>query len=205
MAKGKAYAWTPEIEQYIRDNIDGVMYKDMVLMLKEKFDFDVKWKSLAVKCRRMGCTNGINSRFQKGYIPHNKGCKGQWSPGCEKTWFKNGHKPHNHMPVGSEVVDTEGYVKVKIAEPKKWEFKHKMVWRNFNGPIPKGCAIIFRDGDRLNCDISNLKVVTKGELAVMNKNRMLTSDAETNDAAHTLAKLMIRMQRLKENGDEEKN
>lgn len=46
---------------------------------------------------------------------------------------------------------------------ERWEFLHRAVWEEHNGPIPEGMVIIFKDNDKLNCDIENLMLVTKGE------------------------------------------
>ncbi|WP_083612210.1 HNH endonuclease [Paenibacillus sp. P32E] len=35
--------------------------------------------------------------------------------------------------------------------------------------VPKGHAIIFGDGDRQNFDPNNLILITRGQLAIMNK------------------------------------
>ena len=43
--------------------------------------------------------------------------------------------------VGSERVDNrEGYIKIKIKEPDKWESKHKFIYESHYGKIEKGRA-----------------------------------------------------------------
>lgn len=39
---------------------------------------------------------------------------------------------------------------------------HRIVWENFNGPIPKGKHIHHKDGDKSNNEISNLEMVAPG-------------------------------------------
>lgn len=78
-----------------------------------------------------------------------------------QSTFKIGHTPHNHQPVGTEIVVEDGYVKVKVAEPKQWKWKHRMVWEAHNGNIPPGHNIQFKDGNRQNCDINNLYMISR--------------------------------------------
>lgn len=196
MPIGVKNIYPPEVLEYIRNNYKGVSTPQLLKQLQERFDVNYSLSALKAKRREMGCSSGIDTRFKPGNPSPSQ--KGVWYSGCEKGWFKKGSTPHNHMPVGSEVVSTDGYVKVKVAEPKVWKFKHIMVWTEVNGPVPPHHAIIFRDRDRLNCDIDNLMLVHKRELAVMNKQHLLTEDADLNEAALATAKLIIQMQKVKE-------
>ena len=110
---------------------------------------------------------GKNARFTKGSIPKNKGKK--WneymSPEGQqkilKSCFKKGNIPHNHRPVGSERINVEGYIEVKTQEPNVFELKHRVVWEQHHGKIPKGCNIQFKDGNRQNCAIENLYMISR--------------------------------------------
>lgn len=115
--------------------------------------------------------NSIAVRFKKGHVPS---CKGKRehefrSPEaiekCRRTQFKKGQRPHNTKPVGYERIDKDGYVLVKVADDKKMVLKHRHVWQQHYGEIPRGYNVMFRDGDRTNCDISNLELVSRQEAA----------------------------------------
>ena len=45
-----------------------------------------------------------------------------------------------------------------------------MVWQDINGEIPEGMIVVFKD-DKLNCDISNLEMITREENLIRNRNR----------------------------------
>jgi hypothetical protein len=98
--------------------------------------------------------------------------------GGEETQFKKGNRPHNYKPVGTERVNGEGYVDVKIADPNKWRSKHILIWEKENGPVPKGHVIIFGDGNRLNLELDNLILVSRKQLAILNKNNLIQKDAD---------------------------
>ena len=51
----------------------------------------------------------------------------------------------------------------------KWRLLHRENWKKKHGKYPKnGQAIIFIDGNKLNCDISNLALITRQELMLKN-------------------------------------
>ena len=105
---------------------------------------------------------GGKTKFPKGNIPWNAGMKG-WKPkGSEKGHFKKGQMPHNHKPVGSTRISKDGYMEVKVKEPKKWRAVHVLEWEKHNGKVPRGYIVVFK-GDKLNTDISNLELITRAE------------------------------------------
>ena len=44
---------------------------------------------------------------------------------------------------------------------------HRWVWEHFNGPVPEGHLVRFKDGDRWNWRIENLELVTPRERGAM--------------------------------------
>jgi hypothetical protein len=130
-------------------------------------------------------------------VPFNKGMKGHCAPGSEKGWFKKGNIPTKYRPVGSERIIFNGYVQVKIADPKKWKSKHAVIWEKANGEIPKGSVVIFADGNKRNFKLSNLLCVTRNELYQMNRLGMISPDAELTKAGKTIAAIYIQGSRLK--------
>lgn len=62
----------------------------------------------------------------------------------------------------SKGVDTRMYFRAFRTGTKKGleSSLHRQIWRDANGPIPKGCHIHHIDGNPLNNHISNLQCVT---------------------------------------------
>ncbi|MDP1586616.1 MAG: HNH endonuclease signature motif containing protein [Prosthecobacter sp.] len=118
--------------------------------------------------RFMGA-HGQETRFQKGHTTWNKGKKG-WNAGGRSAAhrFTRGIVPHNHKPVGTIITNTDGYLKQKIAEPNKWRALQRIVWEEHHGPVPPGTAITFIDGNKSNCDIDNLRLISRAELMQRN-------------------------------------
>lgn len=116
------------------------------------------------------------SRLKPGNIPKNKGKKltDYLSPEKIKkiaaTHFKKGAIPKNHRPVGSTRVDSkDGYLLVKVREGiKQWKLKHRLLYEEHFGPIPKGYNVEFKDRNRQNFDPQNLILRTRKQNMLIN-------------------------------------
>ncbi|MDD2633956.1 MAG: HNH endonuclease signature motif containing protein [Bacteroidales bacterium] len=140
---------TTEIAQELHLSISAIKNRVQMLGLKKK---------------------GNSGRFVKGCIPVNKGKKisADVYAKCAPTMFKKGHTPANHRVVGSERVNVEGYVEIKIKEPNKWDLKHRVIWRMNYGDIPQGANVQFKDGNRQNCELDNLYLIFRSEQILQN-------------------------------------
>ena len=142
-----------EIAKMIGRSKCSVIGRANKLGLKKDRDF-------MIECSRAG-------QFRKGQEPPNKGKK--WDDFMSKeaqersrsTTFKKGNIPKNHMQVGDEAKTTDGYWKVKIAEPNKWAYKHILLWQQHHGEIPEGHLIYFVDGNQDNVTIENLAMTDR--------------------------------------------
>lgn len=157
------HKYTSEEHEFLKGFIPGHTYVEIVEAYNQKFDEPITLTRVKGYMANHKINNGLTGRFKKGNVPFNKGCRGICAPGCEKSWFKTGHVPANHRAVGSERITKDGYVEIKVAEPNKWQLKHRFVWEEVNGRIPKEKNIRFLDGDKLNCNIENLALVSKAE------------------------------------------
>ena len=110
----------------------------------------------------------VPNQFKPGHTPHNKG-KQMDAEIYEKvapTMFKKGNKPANTKPVGTINVRLDSqnrpyqYIKIKDSH---WELLQRYVWTKANGEIPRGSVVIFLDGNYLNCELTNLQVITRRE------------------------------------------
>lgn len=138
--------------------------------------------------KRLRLRVGRSGKFSKGNVPFNKGKKGLISGNSSS--FQKGHKPHNHQQIGAEALTKDGYIKVKIAEPNKWELKHRLVWEGHNGPVPQDHVIKFIDDDKQNCDIDNLMIITMKEHAIINRHYS-GATAEYKQATVQLARIKL--------------
>lgn len=192
-------AFPSEIRDYIFANYLGCGPTEMTTRLNTVFGVSYEKRQLSAYYKNHKLVCGLTGRFEKGHVPPNKGRKGYYSPGSEKGWFRKGEQSMNHKPVGSERVDKDGYVLIKTAEPNVYRPKHKVIWEAAHGPVPQGHVITFIDGNKLNLDISNLRLITKGENATLNKKGLRGGNAETLDSSFLVVKLSrLTYQRTKE-------
>lgn len=181
-----------EVAEYILQNYKGTGHRAMAAMLNEKFGTEYTHTQIKSYYSNHKLNSGLSGRFEKGSIPANKGKKMSREHYAKSapTMFKKGNIPVNYRPVGSERVTKDGYIEIKVADPNKWRLKHLVVWENFNGPLPKGRAVLFLDGNKQNTDISNLRLMTRSEILIMNRQGLKSNDPEITNTAANLAKLI---------------
>lgn len=187
--------YTDDTINFLREIAPGKTYKEIVEIFNKKYDLDMTTKKLSSLLGRKKIKTGTTGCFRKGFIPWNKGKKGYI--GANKTSFKKGNKPKNWRPVGSERIDSNEYTLIKVAEPNKWVFKHRMIYEQKYGEIPKGAVIIFADGNKNNLNIDNLLCVTRDELKVLNKCRLISSVPELTKTGLNVAKLKIKLAEIR--------
>ena len=191
------HKFTSEQAEFIKENVIGKSRKELMQMVNDYFGLNLKVTQITAYIKNHGLANGLDGRFGVGHTPANKGVKGMG--GWEPTQFKEGHRPHNYKPVGTVRINTDGYVDIKIADPKTWRGKHLLVWEEHNGTIPKGHAVIFGDGDRRNFDINNLILVTKTQLAILNTKKLIQGDADLTRTGVIIADLYHKVSVRKSN------
>ena len=180
---------TPEQHEYFVKHNQGTPQKEMARLMNKKFGLHLTEQQINSYRGNHKLSSGLTGCYPKGNIPWNKGM--EWDSGgrSHETRFKPGNIPHNHKPVGTERVTKDGYVEIKVAEPKTWRGKHVIIWESLHGPRPKGHKVIFADGNRRNFDPDNLILVSNGELAIMNHKKLVTPDTELTKTGHIIAKL----------------
>ena len=199
---GYGIKWSDEEKEYLKKITPGHHYREIVNMMNEKFNRQFTVNQIKGAIGRYKLNTGFNGRFKKGNVPHNKGKKGLYYKGCEKTWFKKGQVSINHKPVGSERIDVDGYTLIKVSEPNKWQLKHRVIYEKAYGPIPSNMAVIFLDKNKRNFNINNLALVSREELAIINKNNFIKENAALSRAGVNVAKVKNKINKLKKECEE---
>ena len=135
-----------------------------------------------------------DTRFKKGFTPWNKGKKTGLKP---TNGFKKGNRTWHTKELYSERLDKEGYTIIKIAEPNEWMRKHRWIWEQKYGEIPENHVIIFADGNKENFDIENLILVSRAELAILVRCRLISSISELTKSGVAVAKLKAKLNELR--------
>ena len=67
--------------------------------------------------------------------------------------------PTSSAPDGYGTISAKGYRRIWDTEQQRLRMEHVVVWERYNGTVPDGLQIHHIDHDKLNNDISNLKLV----------------------------------------------
>jgi hypothetical protein len=172
--------WSEEEKEYLRQHYPIHSQPQLLNMFNDHFNVAIGVSQLKGALKRYDIKSGRTGRFEENRAAWNKGMNGINFGGVngEKTQFKKGNRPHNYLPVGTERVNGDGYVDIKIEDPNKWRAKHILIWEEANGPLPKGHAVIFGDKNRRNFDLENLILVTRSQLARLNQKHLIANNAE---------------------------
>lgn len=188
------HKYTPEEIAFLEKNVKGRTHPEVTCLFNAHFGLELRKTKIRAALHNRHLTSGIDCKFKPGDISHSPPKGTHYS---RRTEFKPGSIPANYRPVGSERVDVDGYVWVKTQDPKTWRMKHVMVWEAKNGPVPKGYVVIFADGNRLNIDIDNLLLVSRGQLAVLNHSGLLQKNKALNESALLTVDLMMKIAQLR--------
>ncbi len=143
--------------------------KSSIQNLANKMDWR---KSAEYMATKPGC-------FNKGKVPWNKGVKGYM--GANRTSFYKGDPkcndttlPMGHISLRYHKREGRAYKYIKTVTGMR--LLQRVTWERHNGEIPKGHIIAFKDGDSMNCDISNLFMLSRAENMERNRNHKKFSE-----------------------------
>ena len=194
-----------DICEYIKAHYKGAGYQKMADMLREKFGRQYTKDQIRNFYRNRHLDSGLKgNQFKKGQPSHNKGIP--MSPEVyekvKATMFKKGNRPHNALPVGTEVIRSDGYHQTKVGEPNKWELTHVLMWKQEYGEIPENCHISFKDGNRDHIELENLFIETFEENMELNRRGLRSSIPEYTETVLNIARLNIAIHKRRKSDKE---
>ena len=189
------HKWSNEEKAYLREITLGKSHNEILELMNSKFEYQFSLTQIKGAIKRYKLNTGRTGQFEKGQTSWNKDTKGLTK--ANKTSFKKGNIPKNHKPVGSERITKDGYTEIKVAEPSKWRLKQRVIWEEYNGKIPSNSVIIFADGDKSNICIDNLLLVTRKQLSVLNRYKLIKQDAELTKTGINIANVISKINEAK--------
>ncbi len=131
---------------------------------------------------------GVKSRYNKGQEPENKGkpmSKDLYEK-CKPTMFKKGNEPHNTNYDEHERLSKDGYIEIRIRKGK-YVLKHRHIWEQSNGKVPKGFIVVFKDRNHQNITLENFELISREEN--MQRNTIHRFPAELKSTIRLVNKL----------------
>lgn len=194
--------YSKEVKEYIQNNYKGVGPKEMAQRLNDIFGIDTTQSKMNSYYGNHHLNSGLTGRFEKGSVPANKGKKiteymdEDTVKKVRKTAFKKGIKPHNTLPIGAVVEMKDHYLWVKVKDIQKpknkrvnWIPLHQMVYEFFNGPVPEGYLVYFKNKDIRDFSKENLGLMTRSENMIMNRFGRMSEFGEVTEAYLALTRL----------------
>ena len=178
--------------QFIEDSYMGTGYEQMRGMVNDRFGTNYSKEQIKSYYKNHHLNSGLKGDLEKGR-GWNKGKK--MSPEqyakCKGTMFKKGNRPHNAVPVGTEVARGDGYHQTKIAEPNEWMLTHLLIWQQAYGDVPEGCLVSFKDGNPDHITADNLFLETRQEHMEMNRRGYRSEIPEVTETGIHIARLRV--------------
>lgn len=194
---------TKEIAEQLERSVCSVYAQAALMGIRKTPEFK------AAMLRRLGKrlqVTGTGTRFQKGHVPWSKGRKGLDLGGrSRETRFKKGNRPHTWVPVGTEST-SDGYRVRKVRDTGRgqwvdWKFVHHQLWENAHGrKVPRGHALVFKNGDRTDVRLENLELISRREL--MRRNTIHNYPESVKGAIRALARLRKTIRKESRDGQE---
>jgi hypothetical protein len=171
LRNGILHRYSDEEKNFIVENVKGRTVAELTELFNRRFGLSMEAKTMKSLLSSKGLTTERDTRYTKG--------------------DRRSYKRSTIYPVGAERINGSGIKEIKVAQPRKWVKKHRIIWEQANGKIPKNSTLIFADGNTLNTCLENLILVTKRELAVMNKNRLIYDNGDMTRVGKSLAQIKL--------------
>lgn len=196
--------YNEEICEYLKKNHYGKSTIELSKEINTKFNINSTPDNIQSLKSRIKRRDGFvfqparnDGCIKKGNIPWNKNTRGIVHE--NRTSYKKGNIPFNFRKMGEERINVDGYVEVKVKNPNKWELKHRFLYKEYNGHIPKGHVIIFADNNRTNFKKENLIAISRSENLILNKNNLRFDNQELTESGILIAKVVDRINERKRN------
>lgn len=188
-SRKRASLFQEEEAAFLQQHYKGRSNKELTALLNKQFGTCFTAKQIKSYKGNHHFNSGLTGQFKKGHVPSNKGTKGKYNVGGNSGSFRKGNVPKNHLPVGAEVLRSDGYIAIKVKEPNSWKQKHRLIWEEKYGEVPPGKVLLFLDGNKQHVTLDNLAVVDKKLMAILNRNQLLRSNKEETKVAIRIAEI----------------
>ena len=191
----KLHKWKTEQVAWVREAYTRLSLVEMTAEFNRVFNDDKRVSQMRSLTRNQHIKSGRTGHMNAGNEPWNKGTKGL--TGANSGSFKKGDIPGNQRSLGDERICTkDGYILIKIDEekpytgaPTRFKAKHVWLWEQAHGPVPEKHTVSFIDGDKSNCVLENLELLSRSALLYLNQSGIKDLPDALKPTMRTVAKL----------------
>lgn len=198
------HKYTKEEHEFLKTFIPSHTTKEVVEEYNSRFVEPITLSRVKGYMANHKIRNGVDCCFKKGNIPHNKGKHVPTVGRMAETQFKKGELPPNTKPVGYERITRDGYIEVRLEMKKdrnvgdtNFVLKHRLVWEQANGPIPKNHIVIFLDGNKQNCNLENLALISRAEHLQMTRAKLRSENPKFTETGVLIARTEVTRRKMK--------
>lgn len=164
--------YSDEIYNFLLNNAKNYTIKQLVMLLKDNFDFDIEKKKLAQYCIKMGITYK----------------------------YEHPKKSHDNKPTanGTIAIKTDGKVlKIKVGN-HKWEYLQRKIYEEYhNVKLPQDMYVVFLNQDKRDFSIENLKALPRRNCAIMSARELFSQDKNITEVGIEVSNLGIEINEKK--------
>ena len=203
MEKNK-HKWLPCHVEYLKEIAKGKSTYEITKMFNERFNLNLTRSKIRSAMTNRGITNKVDTRFKKGKVPDNGHRFYKDDPRGIPYRFKKGNVPQTKKPIGT-IKKRNGYCWEKVEEPNVWRQSHYILYEKHFGKIPDDKILVFKDKNKKNITIENLALISRKQLALLNRKDWISEDTMITDVGITLSELVItKSEKKKERKNERK-
>lgn len=163
----------PELKEYLVNNGNKYIVKDLVKLVNKKFNENYKENEL----RKYLVRNKIDYKYEN----------------------KNKSNPMGtNVPLGTEYIKPDGMTLVKVSK-NEWKYKQRLIYEEHYGiKLKESDYIIFLNQDRTDFRIENLAKVTRKESSYLANMDIFSTDADVTNLSINLVKMVLKTKEMEE-------
>lgn len=200
---GRSRLFTQEQVEFLRANYGEMSRRQLTAAFNREYGDSKTVSQIIAFVKNHKIHSGRTGHFAKGHKPWNEGLAGCGVCQPNSGNFVKGNVPANLTPLGTERVNADGFIEIKVPVPNpytdaqtRYMHKHVWVWEQEHGPVPDGHVLRFLDGDRTNCALENLDLFTRAESMEMTRLGFGEAPEEMKPTIMAMAKLDTKVRQL---------
>jgi hypothetical protein len=155
--------WTPEQEQFLRDNYKTIGDVELAEIFDKKWPKDKKWTKSHIDKKR-GYLKLVRTDEDLAAVMQRNVDQGRMN--LHNTgvtnWLTTGPAKQGEIRM---YKSCHGVIQARVKVGKRWDYWPRWRWNQLHGKPPAGYVVVMKDANPFNTVDDNLEIVTKSEAA----------------------------------------